>query len=183
MPRSNPWGSCLLVGAALSLASGVGAAATGPKAAGAGQSTAVHQPGCDRFDTLAPCEVSWYRLLSSPAAYNGKIVGITGYLVSDFGNLILYPDKAAYASGSDASSVILGRPLAIPRNIADKAAADGCMVYVLGRFTSEGGIAGFNTPRAGGLYEIHKIISMRRVPSDEPLDVQGIRILPAEGGK
>lgn len=139
-----------------------------------------HKLACERWEVVSSCEVSWYRLLANPAAYRGKIVGLTGYLVSDFGNLILYPDKANYESGSETASILLERPLSIPRNIADKVSASGYPVFILGRFTTKAEIAGFNTPRAGGLYDIHKIISTSRTPSDEPLIMDGIHVLPPE---
>lgn len=136
--------------------------------------------GCAKWDQVSTCYVSWYRLLANPEAYRGRIVWITGYLVSDFGELILYPDKADYEAASEVDSIILVRPYAIPKNIADKLATDVYPVTVMGRFSPEARSAGFGIPRAGSLREIRKIVSTPRVNSDERLNMQGVRILPPE---
>lgn len=137
-------------------------------------------PACEQWTTLEPCEVSWYALLANPKAYRGRIVGVTGYLVSAFGNLILYPDKANYESGSETASLLLERPFSIPRDLASQVTAGGRTVYVLARFTTKAEVVGFNTPRAGGLYEIHKIINSQRTLSSEPLNMDGIRFQPTD---
>lgn len=171
-------------GLALLLAVGITSAADTPPTAMTGdghQQTTPHRATCEQWDDLASCKVSWYRLLANPSAYRGKVVGITGYLARDFGNLVLYPDKADYVKGNETDSILLERPFAIPKNILDKAKAGGCSVFILGRFSTEAEVVGFDTLRTGGLYDIHKIISAPWVPSDEPLDMNGIHILPPGG--
>lgn len=121
---------------------------------------------------------AWYRLLAAPAAYRGKIVGLTGYLVSDFGNLILYPDKASYERGNEDDSIVLERPFTIPKEIVDKAANCVFPVYVLGRLGPriEGNV--HVVPRRGSLYDIHRIIMTPRIPSGTPLNMEGMHVDP-----
>lgn len=140
----------------------------------------TREAACEQWSPLPACYVSWHRLLANPAAYRGKIVWLTGYLVSDFGNLILYPDKANYESGGEIDSVLLKRPFAIPGDIADKASAGIYPVIVMGRFSPEAETVGFDRSRAGSLYDIHKITHTQRVPSGEPLNRDGIHIQSPE---
>lgn len=158
------------------LAAGIAVAGT-PKPA-ASQVAASKQGACERWEVFADCHVSWYRLLANPAAYRGRIVGVTGYLVSDFGDLILYPDKASYQRGNEDDGLILQRPFSISKRIVDKAAHGAFPVYVLGRLGSpiEGNV--HVIPRVGSLYEIHKILDTPRIPSGTPLEMDGIHIQP-----
>jgi len=144
------------------------------------QQMARHDKTCKAWENGQACYVSWYRLLAHPEAYRDKVVWITGYLVSDFGELILYPNKADYEATSEVDSVLLVRPFAIPKDVADKLASDAYPVTVMGRFNPDAPVAGFDIPRAGSLYDIHKIVSSPRVVSDEPLNMTGIRILPPQ---
>lgn len=166
----------LLVSSAVAVASTAGASTKG----GDGHEP-VRRPGaCEQWSVLASCGVSWYRLQADPSAYRGKIVGITGYLVSDFGDLVLYPDEANYESGNELDSIVLNRPFTISREIVDKAASGAYPVFVLGRFGPpvQGNV--HVVPRAGSLYDIHKIIITSRVPSGSPLNTEGIRIQSPE---
>lgn len=131
---------------------------------------------CEQWRALQACDVSWYRLLASPEAYRGKIVRLTGYLVSDFGDLIFYPDKANYEEASEIDSVVLERPFTISKAIADKAASGVSAVVVMGRFKPMDGVEHLAVPRAGTIYDIQKIASSPRVPSGTPLNTDGIRV-------
>lgn len=133
---------------------------------------------CGQWTRRQACDVSWYRLLANPESYRGKIVRLTGYLVSDFGDLIFYPDKADYDAASEIDSVILERPFTIPKAVADKAATGAPAVIVMGRFKPMDGAEHQVIPRAGTLYDIQRIVGTSRVPSGTPLDTDGIRIQP-----
>jgi hypothetical protein len=135
---------------------------------------------CERWSVLASCGVSWYRLQANSSAYRGRIVGLTGYLISDFGDLVLYPDKANYEGGNELDSIVLERPFTISREIVDKVASGVYPVFVLGRFGPPVQGDAHAVPRAGRLYEIHKIMITSRVPSGSPLNTDGIRIQPPE---
>lgn len=164
---------------ALLVSSAVATAGERPPAAG--QKAPIHEAACKQWAALPTCYVSWYRLLANPVAYRGKIVWLTGYLVSDFGELILYPDKTSYEGGSETDSILLGRPYAVSEEMADKASSGIYPVIVMGRFTPDAGKIGFDRARAGSLYDIHKITRTQRVPSGEPLNRDGLRILPPGG--
>lgn len=178
------WSKCTamrMMALALLLLIAVTVAATGK----AVTNTTPGQPtpsrgGCEKWSDATSCEVSWYRLQADPAAYRGKIVGLTGYLVSNFGDLVLYPDKIHYDSGSEVDSIILERPFAVSREIVDKAASGAYPVFVLGRFGPAVEADVHTVPRSGSLYDIRKILTVPRIPSGAPLDTDGIRILPSE---
>ncbi|MEY2149308.1 hypothetical protein SAMN05192579_12017 [Rhodanobacter glycinis] len=191
--QNAPYGKCsdmrriwtvLVLGALALLMSGAVAVAKTTAAATNGDDGqgSVRDPGaCEQWSVVASCGVSWYRLQANPSAYRGKIVGLTGYLVSDFGDLILYPDKANYEGGNELDSIVLERPFAVSQEIVDKAVSGVYPVFVLGRLGPpvQGNV--HVVPRAGSLYDIHKIIITQRVPSGSPLNKKGIRIQPSEG--
>ena len=182
MPLSRRW-TTLLAALALLLLSAFAVARTGKAATHAPTRQPAPREGtCETWSASAFCEISWDRLQANPAAYRGKIVGLTGYLVSDFGDLILYPDMTHYESGSEVDSIILERPFAISREIVDKAASGAYPVFVLGRLGPA--VAGdvHNVPRSGRLYDIRKILMTPRVPSGTSLNKDGIRILPPPPG-
>lgn len=133
--------------------------------------------GCDQWAALPTCYVSWYRLLANPEAYRGKVVWLTGYLVSDFGELILYPDRTNYEGGGEAASILLQRPYDVSEDLVDQASSGIYPVVVMGRFSPVVEKIGFDRSRAGGLYDIHKISRTQRVPSGEPFNRRGVRIL------
>lgn len=137
-----------------------------------------HAPICTQWSAWLMCDVSWYQLLAKPDAYEGKIVSVQGYLVSDFGDLLLYPDEASYRGGKETESLLLARPFHIPAAVIDQLGV-GKGVYpvtVLGRFATVPRDPRLEIRRGGELREIKKILFMPKVPSGTPLDMHGISV-------
>lgn len=177
MHRLSPRLPCLL--ARLLCGVFVTAAVAAAHAATAAQKNhGDHATQCRQWSAWLACDVSWYRLLADPAAYDDRIVRIDGYLVSDFGDLILYPDETSYRGGRETESLLLARPFSIPADIIDQLGV-GKGVYpvtVLGRFGRVPRDASLGIQRAGALREIKKILVMPKVPSGTPLDMRGITV-------
>jgi len=127
---------------------------------------------------MRDCEVSYYRLLAAPEVLEGHIVGLTGYLASDFGVLVLYPDAVAFQGRRHVESLVLEPPFSIPEDLLDEVRnTEGVYpVFVYGRFRPEHDAPTLAPRRLGALHDIRKILAVPQVISREPLDMHGISV-------
>lgn len=151
--------------------------------AGACQAEVAHAsapPGCEGIDEQAGqgCDVSFVQLLADPRAYDQRRVYVIGYLVSDFGDLFLYPDKSSYEGGKDMESLALMRPIRLPKVVLRDVGRGVYPVAVLGRFEARAALPGMVVPRLGAITEIMKIMPVPRIPSGAKLDMHGIEVIP-----
>jgi hypothetical protein len=120
------------------------------------------------------CEISFYKLIAMPETYNERIVGLTGFLIEDFGKLVLFPSPDRYSAGiaiegieitglieSKAPDTKIVNSPNVSEEIISLARADGAYpIYVVGKFDARysGDIA-----RLGSI-RIHHALLIRNVP-------------------
>lgn len=151
--------------------------------AGACRAEVTHAPvptGCEDIDVQAGqgCDVSFVQLLANPQAYDQRRVYVIGYLVSDFGDLFLYPDKNSYEGGKDVESLALVRPFRLSKAVLKGVGRGMYPVAVLGRFEARAALPGAVVPRLGAISGVVKIVPVPRIPSGAKLDMHGIEVTP-----
>lgn len=103
------------------------------------------------------CTVSIYRLLAKTEDYNGKLIGITGYLAYDAGTLTIYPTKDRYEAGASEDSIVIFDKEAIPKDIESGLRSGGSYVSLSGEFDAT--YEGKNFTRSGA---IKKLITVNK---------------------
>lgn len=53
------------------------------------------------------CIISFYKLISNPEYYDGKMVEITGFVVSAFGSYVIFPSADSYRANIDSEGIEL----------------------------------------------------------------------------
>lgn len=134
--------------------------------------TRCHPWGADTAKEL--CTPSFYRLLAEPEQYHGKIVGLTGFFIEEFGSFVLYPSQQAYAGNQgvdgieitglierDKSGSLITHSPDIPDEIMDSARSRGVdSVFVVGKFDAKA--IGVDIPRSGAI-RLHHMVLKRRM--------------------
>jgi hypothetical protein len=133
--------------------------------------TRCHAWGADTSKEL--CTPSFYRLLAKPEQYHGKVVGLTGFLIEQFGRFVLFPSQEVYAANQDAEGIEItglierdnsGRLIMhspdIPDEIKNSATTSGVQpITVVGIFDAK--YVGVEPPRSGAIQLHHMIWSPR----------------------
>jgi hypothetical protein len=133
--------------------------------------TRCHAWGADTSKEL--CEPSFHRLLAEPEHYHGKMVGLTGFLVEEFGRLVLFPSRQGYEDNVDAEGIevtgaierdkngaVVTHVPSVPDEISAQAGAGGVRpVYVVGTFDAK--YTGAGAPRSGAIRLHHMMLSPR----------------------
>ncbi|GAB3022496.1 hypothetical protein GCM10027285_00030 [Oleiagrimonas citrea] len=123
------------------------------------------------------CLESYISLVASPSRFDGKFVAIIGYLKSDFGDLILYPSKGVYESGSNVESIRLIRPFSISEEVLRKAKVGAYPVAVVGSFNAGINKGAVGMPQLGYINNIIKISFSKRIPSGVKIKMDGITVV------
>ncbi|MEO7067913.1 MAG: hypothetical protein ABI114_13445 [Rhodanobacter sp.] len=85
------------------------------------------------------CYVSFYKLISNPERYNGKLVRVTGHLIKMFGQNVIFASRDSYNSGVDVEGIRLLGEDKLPTNIEDKVVVGLFPVTVIGVFDAKYG--------------------------------------------
>ncbi len=110
------------------------------------------------------CDVPFARLVARPEDYHGRLISITGFLVSDFGKLVMYPSKETYLAAAEIEGLELFTDSDLPEEI-DLSIAEGAFpVYVIGVFDAKH--AGGSIARFGALREIKSLVKVKRLRSE-----------------
>lgn len=129
--------------------------------------------GIDRTKEL--CELSFFRLIAQPEQYHGRLVGVTGFLVEDFGRFVLFPNQGSYDAGIDVegveitggvernqNGVLVTHPPDIPVEVRQLARAGGAYpVFVVGTFDAKH--VGVSAARLG-VIRVHHMLLASPVP-------------------
>lgn len=119
------------------------------------------------------CTPSFCRLLAKPEQYHGKVVGLTGFLIEEFGHFVLFPSQDAYAANQDVDGIEItglferdksGRLIThspdIPDEIRDSATSSGVQpIVVVGTFDAK--YVGVDARRSGAIRLHHMVWSPR----------------------
>ena len=123
------------------------------------------------------CDISFYKLIATPEVFNKNDISITGYLISSFGDLVLFPSKSSYLGGKDVEGVKLGPPFKISNKIL-KAAKNGIYpIRVIGYFNAHYGGSRTSPPRLGLLSGIKDVAFSQRIPSGDETNMDGIKVV------
>lgn len=119
------------------------------------------------------CTPSYYRLVAEPEQYHGKVVGLTGFLIEDFGRFVLFPSQEAYAGSRDVEGIeitglierdkhgsLITQSPDIPDEIKGSATSGGAQpIFVVGTFDAK--YIGVGVPRLGAIQLHHMVWSPR----------------------
>jgi len=134
--------------------------------------TRCHAWGADTSKEL--CTPSFYRLLAEPEQYHGKVVGLSGFVIEEFGDFVLFPSREAYAGNQDAEGIEITGPFErdkggrlityapdVPDEIRDSAKSGGAHpIFVVGTFDAK--YTGGDIPRSGAI-RLHHMVSSPRI--------------------
>ena len=83
--------------------------------------------------------ISMVRLIATPEVFDGKGVALFGYLSYEFEDQYLYLHKEDFENFSTVNAIGVATPTSEPL-IEAASAAHGKYVYIIGRFSAEGGL-------------------------------------------
>ncbi|WP_256644876.1 hypothetical protein [Thermomonas paludicola] len=124
------------------------------------------------------CEISFYSLIARPEQYHGRMIGVTGFLVKDFGKFVLFPSREHYEAGINVEGIeVIGavrrdkggevttQPPVIPQEISSLAQSGGVFpVYIVGLFDAK--YLGTGSARLGAVH-FHHMLLMQNIPKGE----------------
>lgn len=105
------------------------------------------------------CTISFYKLISSPEKYHGRLINITGFLVDVFGRPVLFPSKSSYEGDIQIEGVELAGELNLDPVVKAHLSSGLFPVTVTGVFDAK--YVGPDVPRLG---ELHDIVSVKYAP-------------------
>jgi hypothetical protein len=92
------------------------------------------------------------------------LISITGFLVSDFGELVMFPSKETYLAAAEIEGLELFTDSDLPEEIDLSIVQGAFPVYVIGVFDAK--YAGGSIARFGALREIKSLVKVKRLRSE-----------------
>ena len=110
------------------------------------------------------CEVSFYRLLSVPERYNGRLITVTGFLVKAFGRPVLFPNRQSYEADLQYEGIELVGNFEVDPKLVEKMDVGLFPVTVVGKFDAR--YEGTDIQRLGAVRDIYSVDLREKIPGN-----------------
>jgi hypothetical protein len=108
------------------------------------------------------CKVSFYRLIATPEKYHGRLIGVVGFMITLFGEPVLFVNHDSYWANLDYEGVtLIGAD--IPNKLKAKIKNGVRPILVVGVFDAN--YIGTQIPRLGALRDIQIVTLLEHLPT------------------
>ena len=115
-----------------------------------------------RDNRFEMCEVSFYRLLSTPEKYDGRLITVRGFLIKVFGRPVLFPDERSYDADLQYEGIELAGKFNADQKLVKKMDVGAFPVTVVGRFDAH--YEGPDIERLGAIRNVYSVELRSKIP-------------------